>query len=206
MTGARPVRLNHLRWRTHIVRTVVAGVVASGAWLVLVRPQQEQTADRRATLRAAAAEIDLYESGELGESELRPLVSSLSARLDAIYRWATPSGDAGKLYESLRSLASGCGVRLQRIEPSGARQTTRRPAPGEPAAESVAYSVEVIGKYESIARFIDACATRLGASRVAGARMLATGPTQPGEEPVLTATIDTVHLKLRPPASAEDRP
>ncbi|CAG1008070.1 hypothetical protein PHYC_03515 [Phycisphaerales bacterium] len=186
--------------RKHGARAAFATLTALVAWFMLVRPLEQRVAVQQRALASAQREIEQFESATLAEGELPPAIRDMQERLDALYDWARASGDSGRLYESLRRLAAISRVRIERIEPTVARQITKGQfTASETTVDSSGYIVEVTGAYEAIAAFTDACATQIGASRVSSLRVSTSAPTPNGEAPILNASIETSHLRLTPP-------
>src|SRR5205085_2652633 len=116
------------------------------------------------------------------------------------------SGDATRLYEAFRSIAATTAVRIERVEPStssrGQRSVTSK---SETTSELLGYSIEVTGTYAAVARFMDALEQELGVTKVTSFHMSLSGVAPPGvtnapTDPLITAIVETSHLKLTIPS------
>lgn len=187
-----------------VVRALIAGVAACAVWYYADRPVQQNLKSRRAALVKAGGEVAINEQTATDEGDLLATIGDMRTRRDELYAQAAKSADMTGLYDSFRKLAIMEGVRIERIEPSASQKlpVNHALADREPVGETFGYAVEVSGAYEAIARFIDACERELGTSRVGRFRLSTNGPTPAGAEPVLTALVETVHLKLTPRVAA----
>jgi len=180
-----------------------AALCAVALWNFTVRPVHQRISSKSVALSAASAEVLQQEAAAGRGEELGDVTAALERRRREMYENVTLSGDATRVYESVRKLAARARVSIERVEPTTPRQVARggRHSENEPRGETFGYALEVVGSYGAIAAFMDACERELGVAKVCGARLGTTGTTPAGQEPVLTATVETVHLKLTPPSS-----
>lgn len=190
--------------KKHGTRAAVAALAACAAWALLVRPLEHKAAAQHALLANSQREVEQFEDGSQTVADLAPAIDSMRKQLVTVYSRAAISGDSGRLYDALRRLATSTSVRIERIEPSTARQAAHsgQHQPREVIAETSGYTVEVTGTYAAVADFINACENQLGASRVTTFRMASSAPTPDGQTPIVSAVVETVHLRLSPPESA----
>ncbi|GJQ28517.1 MAG: hypothetical protein HBSAPP03_04010 [Phycisphaerae bacterium] len=199
-SGTRPAMT-----RQYAMRAAVAALAACAAWALLVRPLERRASAEQARLATSLRELEQIESNAESVADLAPAIESMRGQLGDLYAWASISGDTGRLYESLRRLATASGVRLERIEPAAARQAVRAGArqPHEVAVETAGYTVDITGTYAAIAEFVHACEHQLGATRLGALRVSATAPSPSGQASILSATIETIHVRLAPPSPGE---
>lgn len=192
--------------KKHTTRAAVATLAACAAWALLVRPLENKAAAQHALLANSQREVEQFEDGSETVADLAPAIDSMRKQLDTVYNRAALSGDPGRLYDALRRLATSTNVRIERIEPSTARQAahTGQRQPHEVIAGTSGYTIEVTGTYAAVAEFVNACESQLGASRVGTFRIASSAPTSVGQTPVVSAVVETVHLSLTPPASEGD--
>src|SRR5262245_15329644 len=200
----RPVKPSSgltLEQRQHVMRGILCAAAVGATWYFVARPMEAGLRFQQSAFAATQAQLRQHEATLQSEPNMAPTIRSMSDRLHAITTWAAKSGDTGGLYEAFRDLAAKTGVRIEVIEPNGARQPSR-PSGGRSKTDLVTcelagYTIDISGSYEAIARFIGACDTQLGASKVVSFRMSPAPGSPPGEPAsVVVASVETVHLRL----------
>jgi hypothetical protein len=184
---------------------VCVGVCA--AWHMGVRPLEHKFKDSKAHL--AALKVRLAEFDEIIRTEqpLTTTIDGLNQRGLRTNQATALSGNATRLYDAVHDLARINSVRLARIEPSTGRGAVQ-PTPTKGAfkgAETFGYTLEVTGTFESVSRFIDSCERSLGVSKVAAFHLAPQIVGSSSTDPVVTATVETSHLKLVIPNVAEPK-
>lgn len=178
-------------------------VAACAAWYLGLRPVEQKLHDSRAQLKALTSQLAAFDQLVANEPPIRSVIDDLVARGRRANRAASASSDPTRLYDNIHELARATNVKLARVEPAGSRARAAAASPDKNAfkgAESFGYSIEIAGGYENVCNFIDACERRLGVSKVVAFHISAqSAPTSPGGEPLLTAIVETVHLKLAIP-------
>jgi hypothetical protein len=193
-SGATPGR------RQLLHGAVIAGFVCA-SWFAAVRPMEHKLAAKRAELQSINSQLADFESGIASEPPLAKAIQGLTDRGRLINTWTACSGDASKLYEAFRTLASKCSVRIERVEPSSAGRGSHASSKDPNTTELFGYTIEITGTYQNVARFIDACEQQLGVTKVASFHMSPVNNAAPGAggspaDPAITAIIETAHLKL----------
>jgi hypothetical protein len=190
---------------------VIAGVVCA-LWYVIVRPLEQRLVANKASLEGISTQLATFQDSIKDEPAMAPVIADYSTRTTILKDWTDRSGNAGRLYEEFRSIAADHNVRIERIEPNTGRSAGRWTKPGDKnqmVSEVFGYSLEVTGRYEDVARFLDACENQLGASKVVGFRMTpefnaaASAGATAGKN--ISATIETAHLKIDLPQSSAEK-
>ncbi len=182
--------------RNYVVRLAVISAVASAAWYFVVRPMRDRLMQQRATLVAAQAEISSGLSQiEANERAPESAIETLTTRANVLSRLWGVSADASVLYEQIDTIAHRYGVVVERMEPSrgGARGVVSGEKPDAPTFNEIGYSIELVGPYEGVARFVRAIQHELGMARIDSLRITpaqaSAGNTQ------IRASVKTTHFQ-----------
>jgi hypothetical protein len=179
---------------------MVCAAVCAG-WYVGVRPLEQKFKEKKAELVALKKELELFDEITKSAPPLNVVIDGLNARGLRTNQATALSGNATRLYDAVHDLAKMNSVRLARIEPSngrgGAQPTASKGA--FKGAEIFGYNLEVSGSFESVSRFIDACEQSLGVSKVVSFHLSPQSVGSTAKDPVVTAVIETSHLKLQIP-------
>lgn len=191
--------------RSYVVRLAVVSAVACAAWYFGIRPMREGLVTKRATLSAMEAEIssgqELVERSEIVPelliNELRRAASSLREL------WAI-SADASVLYDAIDTIAQRYAITIERMEPR--RGVPARDARGEgedrPVFNEIAYTIDLLGTYENVARFLRAVQSELGMARVDSVRIT---PALSTDDPAfIRASVTTTHYQAEGGLAAFD--
>ncbi|MFI4896548.1 MAG: hypothetical protein ACIARR_01845 [Phycisphaerales bacterium JB059] len=185
---------NH--FRTFVVRLAVVVSVVCAAWYFGVRPLRDNLQLEQATLTAAQQEILEGERvrREYGR-EPTDVIEELQRSANALREFWNASADASMIYESIDTLAMRHGVIVERMEPKRS-PTSARPgntAADEPTFEQIVYSIELLGSYEGVSRFLHAVQNDLGMARVDSIRV---GPAATASDPSrVRASVMTTHFQ-----------
>ena len=199
-----PSRGAHPPGRRQFMLALMVCGGACAAWHMGVRPLEQRLNDTRAELQALHTTLTTFDAQVASEPPLSGVIEALESRGRRTNRAVIISGDATRLYHTIHELAKANSVKLSRIEPSAARSAR---TPGDKAvrgAEVYGYSIEVNGTYQSIARFLDAFEQNLGVSKIVQFHISTSIAGQTSKDPILTAIIDTTHLKIAVPDVGHD--
>ena len=182
--------------RSYVVRLAVVSALASAAWYFVVRPMRDELTTRKATLAATHAEIELGK-GQILASDRAPAaaIEQLKSQADALTRLWSVAAETSGLYEQIDSLAHRYGVVVERMEPNrgGAKGIASKDAPDAPTFNELAYSIELVGPYEGVARFVRAIQYELGMTRIESLR-ISPVESQSGSTQV-RASVKTTHFQ-----------
>lgn len=182
--------------RHTIMRCVVALGVAVLAWQLIARSQQSGLSQARASLVARQEQLTAFAAAPAVVSDLAAATETLKGQSKKYRDRLAITADAAKLYENIGNLALRQQLRMERIEPL---RTTGQTAGAAAKAgfEMSGYSMEVVGTYEGVARFLDQLQNSLGVTRVESLR-IEPAVTAGKEGSLVRATIETQHLRLPP--------
>jgi hypothetical protein len=188
-----------------LLQAIVIALFAGGVWFGAVRPMESKLAAKNAELRALSGGLAEFESGVAQEEPLARAIDDMTGQARRINAWTAGSGDATRLYEAFRTIASKCSVRIERVEPSAPSRSSRSAgSKAGPASELFGYNVEVTGTYQSVGCFMDAVERELGATKIVSFHMSPCGAMTSGlanspTDPLITAILETSHLRLAIP-------
>jgi hypothetical protein len=176
-------------------------VCVCAGWYVGVRPLEQKFKEKRAELVTLKQQLSEFNEITQSEPPLKVVMDGLNSRGRRTNQATALSGNATRLYDAVHDLAKASSVRLARIEPSNSRGGAQPPATkgAFKGAETFGYNLEVSGTYESVCRFIDACENGLGVSKVVAFHLSPQSIGPVAQDPVITAVIETSHLKLQIP-------
>ena len=213
-----PQRLVSESSRSFHIKLCAMTLLAAGAWFFTVRPLVTKVAEQRSAIASMSELLENDAAADVTEAQIDSTLTGLRSRVGRIEAWTLRPGESGKLYDNLRGLAKRLDVRIERIEPKGESTlggTSKAKADVKPAVtgETIGYALDVTGRFEAVARFIAACETELGSSRVVSFRITPSIRPSTGGEPTVVASIDTQHVclsfskpdKVAQSASAEDK-
>ncbi len=191
--------------RSYIVRLCVASAVASAAWYFGVRPMRDNLEAQQASLAAAQSEI---EAGQIqimqGEQTPAETIADLRSSATAIEQLWAVSSDASQIYEAIDEIANRYGVVIERLEPR--RGSAVVPSQDEqedaPVFIELGYSIELVGSYEGVARFIRAIQNELGMARVDSFRISPALTQDLGAQ--IRASVRTTHYQVEGGLAAFD--
>lgn len=190
-----------------VIQAIVIAAFAGGVWLGAVRPMESKLAAKQAELKTVSASLNEFESGVAQEEPLAKVIDDLTKQARRVNAWTASSGDATRLYEAFRVIASKCSVRIERVEPSNSSRGSRSAAPSKnetTTSELFGYTIEITGTYHAVACFMDAVEQELGATKVASFHMSPAAASTAGlanspADPLITAILETSHFKLTIP-------
>lgn len=182
--------------RHTIMRCVVALGIAVLAWQLIARSQQSGLTQARASLIARQEQLTAFAAAPATVTDLAAATETLKSQSRKYRDRLAITADAAKLYENIGNLALRQQLRMERIEPL---RTTGHAAGDAAKAgfEMSGYSMEVVGTYDGVARFLDQLQTSMGVTRVESLRIEpAVSVGKDGS--LVRATIETHHLRLPP--------
>lgn len=187
--------------RSNAIKLGVIAVSAAAVWSLTVRPIVARVIEQRSTLASMSYSIENDVAANVADEQVDATLNEVRARLNRVEQWTLRPGDSGKLYESLRGLAKRFDTRIERIEPKGATtlgsSSKAKPDPkAVVSGETMGYALDVSGRFEAIARFVAACETDIGSSRVVSFRITPSMRRDSNGEPTVTASIETQHVCL----------
>ena len=197
--------------RRHLTHALCVAVLAGGAWALGIRPLEASLARQTAEAARMRGEVAVASMDTHGIEQLERDRVLAGQRAETTLAWAAQTDDATEIYDAFSRIARATGVNLQRIDPTGTRQSaarnpSRQPAartPAGPTTELLGYRVSIQGTYPQIVEFVGACETQLGAARIVSFRMNAnTMVEEGGRTDMLAASIETSHVKITMPAPA----
>jgi hypothetical protein len=167
-------------------------------WYFGVRPMEQKLAAKTVEFRSVSAELNEFEQTVATEQPIAAAIEAMTAEARKINGWTAKSGDPARLYDAFHGLATQCGVRIERVEPTAAHGALRK---DPQAPEAYGYAIEVTGGYQAVAKFMDACEQDLGVTKITSFHMSPTGgiAAAGAGDPSITAMIETSHLKLAIP-------
>lgn len=186
--------------RDALLKALIAGGIACGLWYVAIRPLEESLAQSRSTLVVNEQRLTVHQASTTRDSDLGGVASELAHRAQSMQAFVDRWGDAGTLYESFRSMARAAGVRLERVEPRGVTPIPGASRSAKSPGDILQYSLELSGTYAQIASFLDECEHSLGASKITSFRISPLNRPMSGGDQVLSAAVDTSHIRLNIPA------
>lgn len=197
--------------RKHLTHALCVAVLVGGAWALGIRPLEASLARQTAEAERMRSEVAVASMDTQSVEQLERDRALAAQRAETTLAWAAQTDDATEIYDAFSRLARSSGVNLQRIDPTGTRQTNarnpaRQPAtktPAGPTTELLGYRVAIQGTYAQIVDFVGACETQLGAARIVSFRLNANAMAEEGaRSDILAASIETSHVKLTMPAPA----
>ena len=188
---------------------IVLGAAACAGWHLGVRPVEQKFNESAAELRALNTQLDQFDRMLASEPPLDRVIEALSTKGRRTNRASFLTSDATRLYDAVHDLAKVNNVKLSRVEPSAVRSPKAGTDKAIKGAELFGYNIEISGTYESICKFIDSCEQDLGVSKVVSFHIAVQTNAPAGgnsTEPMLTAIVETSHLKLVIPSVGTDAP
>jgi hypothetical protein len=183
---------------------------ACAAWYFGVRPIEQRFNDGAAELKGLNAQLAQFDQVVSSEPPLDGVIDALTTKGRRTNRATQVTASATHLYDTIRDLANSTNVKLARVEPSTARAVKAGGDKGLKGAEVFGQSIEVSGTYESVCKFIEACEHSLGVTKVASFHISVQSSGMPiattSKDPILTAIIETTHLKMTIPKIGTDGP
>lgn len=182
--------------RSYVVRLSVVSAVACAAWYFGIRPMRDSLESERATLSSMHAEIRAGQA-RITESEQDPVEVLTELRRSAVglrELWGI-SEDASVLYETIDSIAQRYAITVERMEPRRGAKATDPMGEGEdrPVFNEIAYSIDLVGTYENVARFLRAMQNELGMARVDTVRI---GPALSQDDSThVRASVSSTHFQ-----------
>ena len=191
--------------KRQLMFALAISVAACAGWYMVLRPLEQKFADSSAELHALTTQLAAFDQLVANEPQIQGVISDLIAQGRRTNRAASISSNPTRLYDAIHELAKSSHVKLARVEPAGSRG--RASAAAQTAdknalkgAEVSGFSIEIAGTYENVCRFIDACERELGVSKVGAFHIAAQASNASvSGEPLLTAIVETTHLKIAIP-------
>ncbi len=183
--------------RSYLVRLVIISALAAAGWRFIVRPLHARVQERDAMLQSMQQEVSAGNAHIQAQvTTPEAVISSLRRRADSLRETWSLSNDASRLYERFDALAHRYGVTIERIEPHAAGGNQRVPDPDDdvPVVSDLGYSIELIGTYDAVARFMRAVQGETGLVRIESFRI---APEAAGRgEPRVRASVRTMHFQI----------
>jgi Tfp pilus assembly protein PilO len=190
-----PQTLDQVQRQT-IMRCVVALGIAVLAWQLITRSQQTGLSQARASLAARQEQLAAFAAAPATVADLSVATQTLKGQSKKYLDRLAITADTAKLYESIGNLALRQQLRMERIDPLRTAGQTAGAA-AKDGFEMSGYSMEVVGTYDGVARFLDQLQNSLGVTRIESLRIepaVITGK----DGSLVRATIETQHLRLPP--------
>ena len=161
--------------RSYVVRLAVVTAVACAAWYFGVRPLRDGLESKQATLMARFAEIEAGQDLiEASEREPAAVIADMRQSAAALRELWGASADASMIYESIDTLATRYAVIVERMEPKRSATAGRSASASDddgPTFNQIVYSIELVGSYEGVGRFLHAIQNELGMARIDSIRV-----------------------------------
>jgi Tfp pilus assembly protein PilO len=174
--------------RETLAQLIIIVAVSVGGWMMLVDPVTSEIKE----LELQIEEHELSEQG-MNDASLQAVVGRVAKvrkRMDEIERCHELAEDSTALYAQLMELANGLEVRVQRLQP---REDTRPTGVQGISVQRVDLTVE--GRYEGVARFLDAIEKVRGFVRPASLRVTPF-ESQEGQLVVAQATYEVLQFTI----------
>lgn len=192
--------MNKSNARKLMTHGAMSAAILAAAWGLGVSPLQESLQQERASRAVDADRIASYAQLD-GQSLAQParLVGRLIRNAKAINESCAISGSDAHLYEELGRLAERTGVRIERMEPHRAHNTTVPSNDGldRLPVRSSGYTINFEGSFSQVVAFVDAVENETGLCRLSACRLVQGGVLD-GSSQIL-ATITTEHFALATP-------
>ncbi|MBL0926552.1 MAG: hypothetical protein IBJ11_02725 [Phycisphaerales bacterium] len=190
--------------RGMLAHGLIAVAVCAGAYMVFVDPASRQLAEARARTQAALADERRAEQVRAQLPRVIALAEHTKRQREWISTQSAPASDAGRLYDSVVSLAAEAGVRVDHLTPRDGPRTGsgQRPSgPNPPKDTALQFGMSVTGSYTGVTRFVGALQDRIGFTRILNVRI---APAAEKDEGKILAVIETEHhsFDTTPPPSA----
>lgn len=163
--------------RTLFAQSLLTVAAIFGIWNFVVRPAGVGLTEARAEIEIATAEREERVSRATERpSDGSQLLSRLEVQAQEIETRVGVERDPSKQFAAYRRLATDAGLSLQRIEPLSSARRTERNDTGA-TLYTAGHRMTVNGKYERVARFLDAIQESDGLNKVTSLRLApAPGP------------------------------
>lgn len=160
--------------RSLLMRVLLIGAVAGGAWHLLIKPLHRKADTLHAEIAAALEEID---TGEvvIGSSAQNPefVLTTLRDHASAYQEWWAGPAPNARLYDSVRDIARSAGVRLVGVEPG--RTQTRVIGEGGGQHDALlrieSSIIDATGEFGPVLAMLDSLQNDLGAVRIESFRV-----------------------------------
>lgn len=179
-----------------LMRSVVALGISVLAWQIIVRSQKQELAQARAAVADRHQQLEEFAQAPTIIKDIPTVTDALQRKSKELRARLAITSDTGKLYEAIGTLAARQQLRIERIDPlrSGGQSAGLAAKVG---FEKSGYSLEVVGTFDGVARFLDQLQSGLGVSKVESVRIEPAAVS--GKDGTLVrATIETQHLRLPP--------
>lgn len=194
--------------RRPMLVAALGAVAMSIGWMTVLKPMQEAVSRRHDALRTAESLLAAHEHHADDRVNVSAQLSDLQSRRTSITEWVRRGGTPAQIYDRIRQLAAHHSIRIVRIEPR-LQAAVELPHLGDKSGltepEVFGYSLEVAGRYEAIAVFMEAAGGLLGPGKVVSFQIAS--PARPlvttGGGVELTASIETTHVRLAFSAAAD---
>lgn len=122
-------------------------------------------------------------------------IVSYQAKADALKAWIQHGNapDESRLYARLLALGDRESLVIERIDP------TSRTAPDGGFVSTVGFTIEAVGAYERVARFLGAIESEVGFAHVVSFSLT---PIEGDAEELVQVVLETAHLRFHPSALA----
>jgi hypothetical protein len=195
--------------RSLLAPICIALAVCAGGYVLTVEPRERQLRDLNAVIAAQEVKHAATQRVAPDVARLHAMLAEATSAANRLRTKASVITSESMLFESIMSLAGDAGVRVESMTPAGG--PTRAPAPAAvapvapiagaapaqapPEDRQLRYTLDIIGEYDDIVRFVERLQGSMGLTSVRAVRV--SSNSQPGQRS-LTATVQTEHLILDP--------
>jgi Tfp pilus assembly protein PilO len=183
-----------------LMHGVIACALAAAAYYFVVRPEKVNLSAAQSAL--ASQENDLRTTASLPHvvDDLPAAITDMVVRRDKLLARLKDSNDVSSLYDKIGKLAQRCGVRTDRIDPMRSENRSVSSAPklnskNRMTLESFGFQIEMVGTYESVAKFIDAINVETGVTMIVGMTLEPLDVIE-GKPIQVRGTLTTLHYKM----------
>ncbi len=134
--------------REFLSQVVIVTAVCAGAWFMLVQPKSAELA-RLEQQMSKGGEVSAFATPQ-GIETLAVKLESFNGGLDDIRRRNAVAEDTSALYGTIMSLAGRHSVRVQAVQPSPLKETSR-----QSPIKAARLTINVQGQFDDVARFLD---------------------------------------------------
>lgn len=173
-----------------IIRTLIACVLFTIAWMFAVKPAKAQLDDQLTRYDLQTRAVEAYAGTDTDEQATLRIEADLIERVEAIADAMTRHRTNASVIEQIDKSADERSVRVHRTEPRSSSKNTRPARGSDPATAAVEtneFFMEFSGNYANVVAFIAELHDTLGLIRVDDLRL--TPSASPGVRAVMTITI-----------------
>lgn len=183
--------------RTFVTRVVAVSAGLATVWIYGLQSMRNELGDTRAEFTSLRADLRAG-ADQMRDDQSDPveLIDELALRAERMGAEWERTGSSAKIYDLLFDLADQAGVRIEQITPRPQADRSVKPEADGPTLNiaSVAYSVDCVGTFDGVTRFLRLIQTKAGDARVRSLRM-----TPIEGEGRVRAAVGTEHFAFREP-------